>query len=167
MARRSWFRHPAILALVIAPAVAGCAVAAASGSAHDPARSHLTASHGGISPQAARRLDNLAIKIARSDRYGRPSYIAAVATTQQKALTIATPGDLIPGSAQRLVYLVVMRGHFADDRAGGPAGSTTPTGTYIGFDVSRSTFAVLDFGLQPKAPATPLSSLGPVTVLTR
>ena len=48
-----------------------------------------------------------------------PAWIAAVLTTRAKALTPATPGDYVPGSAHVKVFLITMRGHFMAERPPG------------------------------------------------
>jgi hypothetical protein len=40
-------------------------------------------------------------------------------TTRAKALTSATPGDYVPGSAHVKVFLITMRGHFTARKGGG------------------------------------------------
>jgi hypothetical protein len=52
-----------------------------------------------------------------------PAWITAVLTTRARALTSATPGDYIPGSAHVKVFLITMRGHFIAREATGPPGA--------------------------------------------
>jgi hypothetical protein len=95
-----------------------------------------------------------------------PPWIAAVLTTQAKALTSATPGDYVPGSAHVKVFLITMRGHFIARDATGPPGARAPTGRYLSLVIDAKTFQGLDFGIGPKPPPVPPASLGPVTYLT-
>jgi hypothetical protein len=97
---------------------------------------------------------------------GHPvAWATAVVTTRAKALTSATPGDLIPNDEKTVVYLVTIKGHFVCDLCTGPLGSRAPTGTYLSLVVDAKTFYGTDFGLGPKPPPVAPASLGPVTYL--
>ena len=97
---------------------------------------------------------------------GQPvAWATAVVTTRAKALTSATPGDLIPNDEKTVVYLVTIKGHFVCDLCTGPPGSHAPTGTYLSLVVYAKTFYGTDFGLGPKPPPVAPASLGPVTYL--
>ena len=48
---------------------------------------------------------------ARCNGDHAPAWITAVVTTRAKALTSATPGDFVPGSAHVKAFLITMRGH--------------------------------------------------------
>jgi hypothetical protein len=89
-----------------------------------------------------------------------------VLTTHAKALTSATPGDHVPGSAHVAVFLITMRGRFTARQATGPPGATAPAGRYLSLVIDATTFRGLDFGISPKPPPVPPASLGPVTYLT-
>ena len=92
--------------------------------------------------------------------------MTAVLTTHAKALTSATPGDIIPGAGGVPVFLVTMRGCFAATAASRPPGAAAPTGSYLSVVVDAKTFQVLDSGLSPSPPPVSPASLGPVTYLT-
>jgi hypothetical protein len=97
---------------------------------------------------------------------GHPvAWATAVVTTRAKALTSATPGDLIPGDQKTVVYLVTIKGHFVCDLCTGPPGSHAPTGYYLSLVISAKTFAGTDIGLSHKPPPVAPASLGPVTYL--
>jgi hypothetical protein len=112
------------------------------------------------------RLTAIAASVARSDGDPAPSQVTAVLTTHAKALTSATPGDLVPGSGGVRVFLLTMQGRFTATDATGPPGSRAPTGRYLSLVVDAANFQVTDFGLSPKPPPVSPASLGPVTYLT-
>jgi hypothetical protein len=95
-----------------------------------------------------------------------PVWITAVLTTRAKALTSATPGDYVPGSAHLKVFLITMRGHFTAGDASWPPGAKAPTGWYLSLVINAGTFQGLDFGISPTPPPVAPASLGPVTYLT-
>jgi hypothetical protein len=106
--------------------------------------------------------------LARYDGDAHPASIRAVFTTQDRALRTATPGDLVPGSAGRPVYLVVMTGKFTDTHFPMPRGARLPTGRYLTVTVNPATFRVMDLGLGIHQPPVPLRRYGPVSnLLTR
>ena len=84
-------------------------------------------------------------------------------TTRAQALTSATPGDSVPGSARVKVFLITMRGRFTV--AAGPPGAKPPTGQYLSLVLDARTFHGLDFGVSPEAPPVSPASLGPVSHL--
>jgi hypothetical protein len=145
---------------------AGIAVAAVTVLAILPAGA--TAGPGSAIPAAA-------IPVLRADMFllarfngdAHPASIRAVFTTQAKALRTATPGDLIPGSAGRPVYLVVMTGNFTDTHASVPPGARLPAGRYLAVTINPATFDVMDLGIGNHRPPVPLRSYGPVSDLTR
>ena len=96
----------------------------------------------------------------------RINAITAVLTTHAKALTSATPGDFVPGSARVKVFLITMRGDFTANAVSRPSGAQAPTGRYLSLVIDARTFEGLDFGLSPKPPPVPPASLGPVTCLS-
>jgi hypothetical protein len=117
-----------------------------------------------VPPSAAARLAALAQHFARRSG-GRPlTEATAVFTTHRKALTSATPGDVVPGSGAVPVYLVTMRGHFIV-AAPGPPGAAAPAGRYASLVVDARTFSVLDLGIGDDPPPVSPASLGPVTDL--
>ncbi len=65
------------------------------------------------------------------DAHAAPAWVSVVTTTRQKALALATPGDIIPGSAKTIVYLLTMKGRFTDYLASVPPGASLPTGRYV------------------------------------
>lgn len=105
--------------------------------------------------------------LARYNGDAHPASIRAVFTTQAKALRTATPGDLIPGSARRPVYLVVMTGNFKVTHASVPPGARIPTGRYLAVTINPATFEVMDLGVGNHRPPVPLRSYGPVSDLTK
>jgi hypothetical protein len=149
-------RVPAVLAGAAAIAsllaAAGCGQAQAAGGAPVPA-------------SAIGRLTAIAHRAATINGDPAPAWITAVMTTRAKALTSATPGDYVPGSAHVRVFLITMRGHFTAREATGPPGARAPAGPYLSLVVDARTFRGLDFGIGPKPPPVPPASLGPVTYL--
>ena len=146
-------------------AAAGIAVAAASALATLP--SSASPGPGGAIPASAiPALRASMVLLARDDGDAHPASIRAVFTTQNKALRAATPGDLVPGSAGRPVYLVVMTGNFKDTHFPMPPGARIPTGRYLAVTVNPATFHVVDLGLGNHNPPVPLRSYGPVSNLT-
>ena len=115
---------------------------------------------------AISRLTAMAHRAATINGDPRPVWIAAVLTTRAKALTSATPGDYVPGSAHVKVFLITMRGHFTAREAAGPPGTKAPTGRYLSLVIDAKTFQGLDFGIGSKPPPVLPASLGPVTYLT-
>ena len=87
-------------------------------------------------------------------------------TSHANALTSATPGDHVPGSAHVRVFLITMHGRFTAREAPRPPGAKAPTGRYLSLVVDARTFRGLDFGISPKPPPVAPASLGPVTYLT-
>jgi hypothetical protein len=77
----------------------------------------------------------------------------AVVTTRAKALTSATPGDYVPGSARVGVFLITMCGHFTAIGGPGPPGAKAPAGRYVSLVINARTFQGLDFGISPWAAA--------------
>lgn len=140
-------------AMVSVLAAAGCGAAPAATGAPVPAR-------------AIGRLTAMAQRAATINGDPAPAWITAVLTTRAKALTSATPGDSVPGSALVKVFLITMRGHFTARNATGPPGAKAPIGRYLSLVIDAKTFRGLDFGISPKPPPVPPASLGPVTYLT-
>jgi hypothetical protein len=140
-------------ALAFVLAAAGCGRSAAATGAPVPA-------------SAIPRLTAIAHRAATINGDPSPAWIVAVLTTRAKALTSATPGDYVPGSAHVTVFLITMRGHFIAREATGPPGAKVPAGRYLSLVIDAKTFQGLDFGIGPKPPPVPPASLGPVTYLT-
>ena len=125
------------------------------------------AAAGTLVPAAAiGRLTAIAHRAAKINGDPAPAWITAVVTTRAKALTSATPGDYVPGSAHMKVFLITMRGHFTARDATGPPGAKAPTGRYLSLVIEAKTFQGLDFGISPDQPPVPSASLGPVTYLS-
>jgi hypothetical protein len=139
-------------AMVPVLAAAGCGAATAAAGAPVPA-------------SAFGPLTAMAHRAATINGDPAPAWITAVLTTRAKALTSATPGDYVPGSASVKVFLITMRGHFTAGNATGPPGAKAPTGGYLSLVIDAKTFQGLDFGISPKPPPVPPASLGPVTYL--
>jgi hypothetical protein len=151
-------RGPAALAgaaaLAAALAGAGCGRAAASaGAAPVPAA-------------AIGRLTAVAYRAATVNGDPHPAWITVVLTTQARALTSATPGDYVPGSAHVRAYLITMRGHFTAAEASRPPGAKAPSGRYVSLVIDAATFRDSDFGIGDRPPPVRPAALGPVTYLT-
>ena len=116
---------------------------------------------------AAQRLGTMMETVAKMSGDARPAWMAAVMTTRDKALQIATPGDRIPDSADRTVYLVIMKGNFTLDDASVPPKAHAPTGHYLAITFDPATFQVMDLGLRNHAPPASFRTLGPVTMLAQ
>jgi hypothetical protein len=115
---------------------------------------------------AVRRLAAIADRSVTMDGGHPVAWATAVVTTRAKALTSATPGDLIPHDNKTVVYLVTIKGRFVDNAYSGPPGSHAPTGTYVSLVISARTFEGTDFGISHRSPPVPPASLGPVTYLS-
>jgi hypothetical protein len=149
------------------PASAGVSTSPTGSPAPTPTGSPVPTPTGSPVPASAvPRLTAIAASVARSDGDAAPSQVTAVLTTHAKALTSATPGDLVPGSGGVRVFLLTMQGRFTATDATRPPGSRAPTGRYLSLVVDAATFQVTDFGLSPKPPPVSPASLGPVTYLT-
>jgi hypothetical protein len=164
---------PAVLAgavIVLAAACAAPAPAARLASAHvsgSPAASAVPTPTGSPVPASAiPRLTAIAASAAKANGDPAPSQTTAVLTTRARALTSATPGDFVPGSAGVRVFLLTMRGQFVAADVSRPSGAAAPRGRYLSLVVNAATFQVTDFGLSPKPPPVSPASLGPVTYLT-
>jgi hypothetical protein len=159
--RRMWRRRRA----VVCASGAGIATAALSVTLTAvPSTAGVTAG----SPIPASALPQLSVAAARLARFGgdaRPASIMAVITTRAIGLQEATPGDTVPGSANQLVYLVVMVGRFTLDGSV-PRGAHLPTGRYLAVTVDPTTFQIMDLGLCEHAPPVALGRYGPVSNLT-
>jgi hypothetical protein len=83
------------------------------------------------------------------------AWITAVVTTRAKALTSATPGDYVPGSARARVFLITMRRHFTAKDISRPPRAPAPTGRCLSLVIDAKTFRGLDFGIGPKTAAGP------------
>jgi hypothetical protein len=123
-----------------------------------------------VPASAIPRLRAIADRAAKENGGAVPSWISAVVTTQEKALTSATPGAVVPAGGKTVVYLVTMKGHFKFER--GPRllaepRTRAPALNYQFLVVSAETLEVTASGLSPKPPPVAPSSLGPVTWLKR
>jgi hypothetical protein len=109
-------------------ALAGAAMAsvlAAAGCGRAPA-----AAGAPVPASVIGRLTAIAHRAATINGDPAPAWITAVMTTHAKALTSATPGDYVPGSAHVKVFLITMRGHFTAGEASVPPGAKRrPAGT--------------------------------------
>jgi hypothetical protein len=156
--RRPTAARPAALA---AAALACVLAGLACGWQRSPSAAGSPVPQSAIAP-----LTVLASRAAKANGDASPQWITAVLTTHAKALTSATPGDIVPGSGGVRVYLVTMRGHFTAYESSPPPGAALPAGTYLSIVVDAGTFQVLDSGLSPTPPPVSPASLGPVTYLT-
>jgi hypothetical protein len=114
---------------------------------------------------AVPRLRAIAKRFAKLNGGHPLTQATAVFTTHRKALTSATPGDLVPGSGGVPVYLVTMRGHFAAYDVSVPPGASAPTGRYASLVLDARTFQTMDLGIGDNPPPVSPASLGPVTDL--
>lgn len=158
---------PCMAAVLAGLVIAGCG----SGSVRLTSERTTVAVPGSPVPASAiPRLRAIADRAAKENGGAVPSWISAVVTTQEKALTSATPGAVTPTGGKTVVYLVTMKGHFKFER--GPrvlSGHWThaPALNYQSLVVIARTFEVTAGGLSPKPPPVAPSSLGPVTWLKR
>lgn len=118
-----------------------------------------------ISAVAADRLRTGMLQMAELSGDAHPESVRAVATTQDKALLAATPGDFVPGSEGRPVFLVVMKGSFTLTRVSRPPNAAAPTGRYLTVTIDPESFRLMDLGLGDQPPPVDLDSYGPVTDL--
>ena len=154
-------RRPARVLASLGGAAALASVLASAGCGSAPA-----AAGGAVPGWVTGRLTAIAHRAAAINGDLHPAWITAVLTTHAKALTSATPGDFVPGSARVKVFLITMRGDFTANAVSRPSGAQAPTGRYLSLVIDARTFEGLDFGLSPKPPAVPPASLGPVTYLS-
>jgi hypothetical protein len=141
-----------LAALLCGAALAGCGTSAAAGGRAVPA-------------SAVPRLTAMAERAAKINGDASPVWVTAALTTHAKALTSATPGDLVPGTDGVPVYLVTMYGHFTAYAVSVPPGAKAPTGRYLSIVVDVRTFEGTDFGLSENPPPVAPAGLGPVTYL--
>lgn len=123
-----------------------------------------------VPASAIPRLRAIADRAAKENGGAVPSWISAVVTTQQQALTSFSPAR----GGETVVYLVTMKGQFKRERGPVPLGpparghrAHAPALNYQYVVVSAETFAVIAGGLSPEPPPVAPSSLGPVTWLKR
>lgn len=114
-----------VVTLPCAAVVLGGLVIAGCGSARVPGIQSANAVPGSPVPASALpRLRAAADRAAKANGGVAPSWISAVVTTYRKALTSATPGDIVAGAGGAAVYLMTMKGDFRS-----PMGSRAPAGT--------------------------------------
>lgn len=105
------------------------------------------------------------LRVARINGNSRPTWIEAVSTNRAAALEVATPGDMVPGTAAERAYLVVMKGDFTLQDAPVPPRAHLPTGHYLALTFNPATFQMMDLGLSNHAPRIALRKFGLVTFL--
>ena len=122
---------------------------------------------GGVIPASAiAQLTSIAAQQAAINGDASPTSVLAVEATHAAALTVATPGDVLPQSAaSEAVYLITMTGSFIGNGFSTAPGSPAPMGSYLSVVVDSGTFWVTDEGLSQSAPPVSPSSLGPTTTL--
>jgi len=118
-----------------------------------------------VPASAAARLRAIAKRFAKLNGGHPLTKATAVLTTHRKALTSATPGDIVFGSGGVPVYLVTLQGHFVAYGVSVPPGASAPTGRYASFVLNARTFDVMDLGIGENPPPVSPESLGPVTDL--
>jgi hypothetical protein len=152
-----------VATLLTSVMLAGCATVQATGDPSAPVPGQP------VPASAIDRLTAIANWSARAYGGRALEWASAVVTTREKALTSATPGDLIPESAETIVYLVTMKGHFISRRAAPRA--KNPTGNYLSIVVTAErfgtieSFGTLDLGIHPNPPPVDPASFGPLTYL--
>jgi hypothetical protein len=116
---------------------------------------------------------------AAKERNTAVTSVQAVVTTRGQAVNATMPGSALGPSVNKgaTVYLVVMKGgNFTPLTVPAPAGWKPPRETAMVIIFDASTMQVLDYGFEsasgPKAPRghpapLPLSSLGPITTLSK
>ena len=107
MARLTWriVALPCVAAVLAGLMIAGC------GSARFTSEQSAVAVPGAAVPASAiPRLKAIADQLAKANGHAVPSWIAAVVTTQEKALASINGGS--GPSGKTVVYLVTMKGHF-------------------------------------------------------
>ena len=114
-----------------------------------------------VQPLAARDLRAVEVGVARLYGDPKPAWIMAVTTTRTQAIREARPADTVLNQGP-VVYLVVMKGNFADTGVGGTVGADFAFGHYVSAIFDPSTLTLLGTGITSRAPAIPLSRLGPV-----
>jgi hypothetical protein len=119
-----------------------------------------------VPASAIQRLTLVADHVVKANGGTAPAWVSVVVTTHEKALTSATPGDIVPGYEQTIVYLVTMEGQFVAKRPRPPR-AKAPTGKYLSIVLNAKTFKTMDFGLSLNPPLVAPASLGPVTYLKR
>jgi hypothetical protein len=111
------------------------------------------------------RLTAIADGVATEEGGHPVAWATAVVTTRAKALTSATPGDLVPNDENTVVYLITMKGSFIDYGYSGPPGSRPPVGRYVSLVMSAKNLDGTDYGISNVPPPVAPASLGPVTYL--
>lgn len=149
-------RPPGRVLVGLAGAAAMVSVLAAAGWGAAPA-----ATGAPVPAQAIGWLTAMAHRAATINGDPAPAWITAVLTTRAKALTSATPGDSVPGSALVKVFLITMRGHFTARNATGPPGAKAPTGRYLSLVIDAKTFQGLDYRPQSHPPASDRLPISP------
>ncbi len=105
-------RHVSWLAGLI-PILAAAACGSIGGTAAVTASHQLTVAEPGqpVPASAVPRLTAMADRAVTLNGGYPVAWATAVVTTHAKALTSATPGDLIPNDEKTVVYLVTIKGH--------------------------------------------------------
>ena len=150
---------PYVAAVLAGLMLAGCASAQPVGKPSGPVPGLP------VPAPATHRLTAMADRAARAHGGAAPAWASAVVTTHEKALTSATPGDIVYVGEKAIVYLVTMKGHFIAGAVSVPLGGHAPTGSYMSIVVDARTFKTLDVGLSSKSPPVAPASFGPVTYL--
>lgn len=162
MLMRQLIRLPARALAVLAAAAVLAPASAVTGCGRSPAAARAAPALASAVP----RLTAIAHRVAAASGDRHPAWITAVLTTRAKALTSATPGDQVPGSAHTSVFLITMREHFTASSAPGPPGAQAPAGQYLSLVIDARTFRDLDLGISSKPPPVPPAALGPVRHLS-
>jgi hypothetical protein len=133
-------RMPVLVTVALAVASIGVALSiSAFGVRHRPA----------VSAATMARLQSIARKAALVNRDRNPGGTVAVATTGREALHLATPGaSMMPGVANKPVYLVSMTGHFKGYGLYYPSPAAVPTGTVLDIVVAAASFRVYAMSLR-------------------
>jgi len=160
-----------VVALPCSAVALGGLVIAGCGSARVPGNKPAGAVHGPPVPASAiPSLRAIADRAAKVNGGAVPSWISAVVTTYRKALTSATPGDIVAGAGSAAVHLVTMKGRFRSPMGPAPLPGHrphAPMGDYLSLVVNAKTRAgsgaarpACPPGPARPAPAAPACSAG-------
>jgi hypothetical protein len=122
-----------------------------------------------IAAEVIPQLAAVAARIAAAHEEPAPASIAAAPTTRVKALDVLFRGSTVPASYDAPSYAVVMTGHFASYRGGGPPRSQIKLprrGRCLVVVIDASTLMVTDATMHDQDDTGLLAQLGPVAILT-
>ena len=103
-------------------------------------------------------------RVAATNGDPAPTAAAYCLTTRRKVFDAIGEPDQPATVADVPVYLVVLTGHFVDEKSFAPPGAPAPQGTTLVYAADAHTRGVLDFGLQDGPIDT--KAVGPMTSFT-